>query len=104
KVIELKTSLHRLRVSNERRRAKLEDRWASKAAAATRGREEAIERQRGYARQLENDIEAMAKTLVRLERQVCNREGKDLPKDLAWGECARQLKKAREAWMAAEKA
>lgn len=70
KVLELKTSLQRVRASNERRRVKLSERWASRAAVAAAEREGAAERQRAFGRQLEKDVDALEEKLAGLERQV----------------------------------
>ena len=69
-VLELKMNLQRVRASNERRRAKLSERWTAKATAAAEGRRAAAERQRVFARQLEGDVDALEEKLGGLERQA----------------------------------
>lgn len=70
KVLELKTALQRVRASNERRTAKLLERWAARAAAAAAERRETVERQRRFTRKLENDVDDMEEKLGGLERQA----------------------------------
>lgn len=70
KVLEFKTNLQRVRASNERRRAKLSQRWGARAAAAAAERGAAAERQRAFTRQLEADVDNMEEKLGALERQV----------------------------------
>lgn len=70
KVLELKTKLQRVRTSNERRAAKLFQRWSERASAAAVEREAVADRQRSFVRQLENDVEGMEEKLGALERQV----------------------------------
>ncbi|CBN78213.1 hypothetical protein Esi_0103_0077 [Ectocarpus siliculosus] len=103
-VLDLKTNLQRVRASNERRRAKVSERWAARMAAAAEERAAAADRHRAFARQLKGDVDALEEKLGGLERQVGRfREGRDRDCVVARAESARELKKAREAWMAAEK-
>ncbi|CAM9346410.1 unnamed protein product, partial [Laminaria digitata] len=105
-VLELKMNLQRVRASNERRRAKLQERWTARATATAEGKRAAAERQRVFARQLEGDVDALEEKLGGLERQACVgrfRDGRGRDCALARAEGARDLKKAREAWMGAEK-
>lgn len=60
-----------MRASNERRRAKLSERWASRVEAAEIEKKEAAERQRAFGRQLEKDVGALEEKLGGLERQAC---------------------------------
>ncbi|CAM9308244.1 unnamed protein product [Ectocarpus sp. 12 AP-2014] len=108
-VLDLKTNLQRVRASNERRRAKVSGRWAARMAAAAVERAAAADRHRAFARQLKGDVDALEEKLGGLERQAsfCRvgrfPEGRDRDCVVARAESARELKKAREAWMAAEK-
>ncbi|CAM9492841.1 unnamed protein product, partial [Ectocarpus fasciculatus] len=108
-VLDLKTNLQRVRASNERRRAKVSERWAARTAAAAGERAAAADRHRAFARQLKGDVDALEEKLGGLERQARLfrvgrfREGRDRDCVVARAESARELKKAREAWMAAEK-
>ncbi|CAN0008985.1 unnamed protein product, partial [Scytosiphon promiscuus] len=69
-VLDLKTNLHRVRASNERRREKLIERWKARIAAATDEKKAAAERQRTFARQLNADVESLEGKLGGLERQA----------------------------------
>lgn len=69
-MLELKTNLQRVRASNERRREKLSERWAARAAIAAEERDAAADRQRSFSRQLENDVNALEEKLGGLERQA----------------------------------
>jgi len=70
-VLDLKTSLQRLRASNEHRRAKVLERWTARTAAAAEDRKAAAERHREFARQLKGDVDALEGKLGGLERQAC---------------------------------
>lgn len=69
-VLDLKTNLQRVRVSNERRRAKVSERWIARAAATAEDSKAAVERQRGFARQLKRDVDELEGKLSGLDRQV----------------------------------
>lgn len=69
-VLDLKTNLQRVRVSNERRRAKVSERWMARTVAAAEERRTAAERHRTFARQLKADVDALEGKLGGLERQV----------------------------------
>ncbi|CAM9187584.1 unnamed protein product, partial [Ectocarpus sp. 13 AM-2016] len=108
-VLDLKTNLQRVRASNERRRAKVSERWAARMAAAAEERAAAADRHRAFARQLKGDVDALEEKLGGLERQASLfrigrfPEGRDRDCVVARAESVRELKKAREAWMVAEK-
>ncbi|CAB1097565.1 unnamed protein product [Ectocarpus sp. CCAP 1310/34] len=69
-VLDLKTNLQRVRASNERRRAKVSERWAARMAAAAEERAAAADRHRAFARQLKGDVDALEEKLGGLERQA----------------------------------
>lgn len=69
-VLDLKTNLQRVRASNERRRAKVSERWVARTAAAAEERRAAAERHRIFARQLKGDVDALEGKLGGLERQA----------------------------------
>lgn len=69
-VLELKTHLQRVRASNDRRRAKLSERWIGRVKAAAMEKEAAEERHRGFAGKLYKDVEDLEEKLGGLERQV----------------------------------
>lgn len=69
-MLDLKTNLHRVRASNERRRAKVSERWMARTAAAAEESKAAAERQRDFARQLKRDVDGLEGKLGGLERQV----------------------------------
>ncbi|CAM9505191.1 unnamed protein product, partial [Chrysoparadoxa australica] len=97
-------SHNRLRQSNERRSEKLAARWEARLATQVADHDKALERLRGFSRQLDGDVEGLQDKVEALGRQVQRlREGRGRDREVARKSCVKGLKSAREQWAAAEK-